>query len=269
MVCSYDGEQHQVVLADGRVVPIERHMCTRTATIMAPWALVTIRLALAVMPGEDYLLILGSETQREKLDIDVMKQLSDMAAVSGGSTSSTEQAFSEVPAMPPEVTSVRCVGVPIEAIQQAVNTEMEAVGEAAGFKDALLDRGPNMMIGFGDSEMQQREQALENGILRAAQGDMPPGKVAELRRLVLDHVKETFRRELKRQPPVQFEPMPVVWTPTGDICEGGDGATEGGYISDGCGLPGDELSSWKRSVAASALGEGVGFLRGDDILSDD
>ena len=53
VVQPYDGEQDQVVLADGRAVPNERQTCSLTATIMTPWAPVTIRLALAVMPVED------------------------------------------------------------------------------------------------------------------------------------------------------------------------------------------------------------------------
>ena len=82
------------------------------ATIMAPWTPVTIWLALAVMPGEDNQLILGSKTLRKKLDVDVMKQLREMAA----------QAFAEVPAMPPKVASVRSVTVTIEAMQQVADT---------------------------------------------------------------------------------------------------------------------------------------------------
>ena len=50
VVQPYDGEQYQVVLADGRAVPIERQTCSLTATIMMPWAPVTIRLALALCP---------------------------------------------------------------------------------------------------------------------------------------------------------------------------------------------------------------------------
>ena len=88
MVQSYGGEHHQVVLADGRAVQIERQMCSLTTTIMTPKAPVTVRLALAVMPGEDDLLILGSKTLREKLSIDVMKQVKDAAVVSGGGASS-------------------------------------------------------------------------------------------------------------------------------------------------------------------------------------
>ena len=45
-----DGEQHQVVLADGRAVSIERRTCTPTVAIMTPWASVAIWLTLALMP---------------------------------------------------------------------------------------------------------------------------------------------------------------------------------------------------------------------------
>ena len=36
VVQPYDGEQHQVVLADGRAVPIERQTFSLMATIMTP-----------------------------------------------------------------------------------------------------------------------------------------------------------------------------------------------------------------------------------------
>ena len=76
-------EQHQVVLADGRAVLIERQTCALMATIMAPWTLVVVRLALVVIPREEDSLILGAKTLREKVDKDVIKQFRDTAAASG------------------------------------------------------------------------------------------------------------------------------------------------------------------------------------------
>ena len=52
VVQPYDGEQHQVVLVNGRAEPIIRQTCSLTATIMTPWAQVNIRLALALCPEE-------------------------------------------------------------------------------------------------------------------------------------------------------------------------------------------------------------------------
>ena len=46
VVQPYGREQHQVVLTDGRAVPIERQSCSLTAIIMTPWTPVTFRLAL-------------------------------------------------------------------------------------------------------------------------------------------------------------------------------------------------------------------------------
>ena len=148
MVQPYDGEQHQVMLADGRAVPIERQTCSLTAITMTPWGPVTIWLALAVLPGEDDLLILGSKTLREKLDIDVMRQLRDTAVASGGSPRGTEPAPAEVPPSPPQIIGVRLVKVTMEAMQVA-DMEVETAGETNGFKDALLDREPDMMMDFG------------------------------------------------------------------------------------------------------------------------
>ena len=81
------------------------------------------------MPGKDGLLVLGSKTLREKLSIDVMKQLRHTAAAWGGDASSTEQAPAEVPAMPLEVYGVRRVAIPMEAMQQVADIEVEAAGE--------------------------------------------------------------------------------------------------------------------------------------------
>ena len=204
MVQPYDGEQHQVVLANGWAGPIERQTCLLTVTIMTPWAPVSIRLALAVMPGEDDLLILGSKTLRGKLSIDVMKQLRDTAAASGGGASITEHAPAKVPAMPPEVIGVRRVAVTME-VMQAADIEVEAAGETNGFEDALLGREPEMMMSFSDWEIQQREQVLEDAILRAARAGMPPNNLAELGRLVLGPYKEAFRWGLTEEPPAQVE----------------------------------------------------------------
>ena len=217
MVRPYDSEQHQIVLADGRAVPIEWQTCTLTATIMMPWVPVAIWLALAVMPGEDDLLILGSRTLREKLIIDVMNQLRDTATASGGGASTTEKAPAKVPPMKPGVIGVRRVVVTMEVMQQAAGIEVEAAGETDRFKDMLLDRGSKMMTGFDDNEMQQREQALENAILVPAQAGIPPDDVAKLRHLVLGRYKEAFRRRLTDEPRAQVKPMRMVWTSTVQI----------------------------------------------------
>ena len=174
------------------------------ATIMTPWAPVTILLPLAVMPGKDDLLILGSKTLREKLRIDVMKQLKITSAASGGGASITEHAPSEVPVMPPEIIDVRRAALTMEAMQLA-DIEVEAAGETNGFEGVLLGREPEVMMRFSDREIQQHEQVLEDAILRAARAGMPPNDLAELRRLVLGPYKEAFRWELTGEPPVQVE----------------------------------------------------------------
>ena len=159
------------------------------------------------MPGEDDLLILGSKTLREKLSVDVMKQLRDMAAVSRGGASITAHAPAEVPAMPPEIIGVRRVAVTMEAM--LADIEVEAAGETDGLEDVLLDREPEITMSFSDREIQQREQVLEDAILRAARAGMPPDDLAELRRLGLGPYKEAFRWGLTREPPVQVELGPV------------------------------------------------------------
>ena len=123
------------MLADGRVVPIKRQTCSLTATIMTPWALVVIWLALAVMLRENGLLTLGSKTLCEKLDIDVTKQFRDTTAASGGGGSSTESAPAEMPPMPPEIIGVRRAASSMEVMEVA-EIEVETAGEINGVKDA-------------------------------------------------------------------------------------------------------------------------------------
>ena len=130
----------------GQAVPIEWQTFTLTATIITTWAPVAIRLELAVMPGEDDLLTLGSKPLREKLDIDVIKQLRDTAVASTSGTSSTESAPAEISAMPPEIIGVRRTAVTMEVVQQVADIEVEAAGETNGFKNALLDREQEMMM---------------------------------------------------------------------------------------------------------------------------
>ena len=102
--------------------------------------------------------------------------------------------------MSPEIIGVRRVAVTMEAMQLA-DIEVEAAGETNGFDDVLLDREPETMMSLSDREIQQREQVLEDVVLRAAWAGMPPDGLAELRRLVLDPYKEAFRWGLTGDPP--------------------------------------------------------------------
>ena len=126
-------------------------------TLMTPWASVAFWLALAVMPGEGNSFILGSNTLRTKLIIEVIKPLMDIAAASRVGASNTEPAPAEVPVMSPEVIIVRHVAVTIKEVQQVADIKVEAAGETGGFNDALLGRGSKMTIYSGDSEIQNPE----------------------------------------------------------------------------------------------------------------
>ena len=93
-----------------------------------------------------------------------------------------------------EVIGVRRVVVTMEAMQQVADIEVGAAGKTDVFNDMLLGRGPRMMMGSGDSEIQPREQALEDAILRVAHAGMPPDDVVEVQHLFLSHYKKTFDR---------------------------------------------------------------------------
>ena len=69
----------------------------------------------------------------------------------------------------------------------------------------MAGKMPKIIIGVGDSEVQQREQVLEDVILRGARAGMPLDDLAVLRRLVLGPYKDVFRRGLTGEPPAQVE----------------------------------------------------------------
>ena len=68
------------------------------------------------MPGESNSFILGSNTLRKKLSIEVIKPLMDIAAASRVGASNTEPAPAEMPVMSPEVIVVHNVAVIIKAV---------------------------------------------------------------------------------------------------------------------------------------------------------
>ena len=73
------------------------------------------------------------------------------------------------------------MAVTMEVMQKVADIEVEAAGETNGFKDAFLDREPEMMMSFSDRKIQQREQVLkmrsESGSDRHAAG-RPDGALA-------------------------------------------------------------------------------------------
>ena len=208
IVRPHDDDYHQVVLADRQTAAIGCQTCTLAATILTLWALVAIRLALPVMAREDGSLTLRSKMLCEKLNQNVMKQLRQTTAASGGGVSSMESAPAGVSALPSEVVGMRRVAVIIEVIKQVGDIEVEVARERDRFKNALLDLSPTITMDCSDSEMQQREQALDAAILRAAQADMPPDDMDKIRRLV--HYMEAFRRGLTGEPPAQMSRMWLV-----------------------------------------------------------
>lgn len=64
-----------MTVADGRGKTIFQQTGVLTAHLLTPWAPVVILLAVAVVPGGDGVLILGSKARREQLNIDEMESL--------------------------------------------------------------------------------------------------------------------------------------------------------------------------------------------------
>ena len=67
-------------------------MYSLTAAIMAPWALVSVRLALAVIPVVEDRLKVGSKPLCNNISQNMMERLQDTVTASEGGMSSTEPA---------------------------------------------------------------------------------------------------------------------------------------------------------------------------------
>ena len=140
----------------------------------------------AVIPGTDSVLIIGSETLREKLGIDVMASLK-------GNAQGSDRLSGE---MPEDVgyrrgISLRHVAVTMKGIQAAgkVAAAMEPRDE---FVEDVVARGPSMFMGVGDEVIARRE-ALMAAVDTASEAGLPSDVKTRLCDLLLEPLFGDFR----------------------------------------------------------------------------
>ena len=175
MVFPYEGAP-SVNIADGRSVSLTQQTCMLKVSALTPWGQVSVRLAVAVLPGGDDVLILGSKTLREQLNINVMDGL--MAKVmgpgipgAGGQEELARRLGGHV--------SIRLVSLALDAVQEIVDLETAVGEEDESRTDALLARGPAMVM-EPENERGLRLEAPQAALARVADEGMPPVKLHQL-----------------------------------------------------------------------------------------
>ena len=131
-------------------------------SVLTLWGPVDIRLAVAVLPGGDDVLILGSKTLREQLNIDVMDGLKAKVLGPGIPGAGGQE---ELARCPGGHVSMRHVSLALDAVQQIAELEAAAGEEDESFTGALLARGPATVM-EPEHERVLRLEALWAALLR-------------------------------------------------------------------------------------------------------
>ena len=186
-------------VADGRVLVVQERTCPVRIALYTSWGLVTMEpFSLAVMPGDDDVVILGNPTLK-LLGIDVYDSLGararERAALAGVDTAAYRQC--------------RRVIVSVDALQQQQCGTPE---EPDGAVERLVARGPDIDMG-PEEELRARSEALEEAVLASVAAGLDESHVERLRD-VIGRRWHAFRRGLRRgDPPARVEPLHVTLKP--------------------------------------------------------
>ena len=156
-----------------------------------------ISTAFAVIPGTDSVLILGSNTLREKLGIDVTAFLKDRAQSSDRSNEDKPEDVGSRGEI-----SLRRVAVTMKGIQ-AVSKVAAATEPRHAFVEDIVARGPAMFMELGDEVIARRE-ALMVAVDTALEADLPSDAETRLRDLLLGPLLDGFHRSLPGDPPARM-----------------------------------------------------------------
>ena len=220
VVCDFDcGVKARV--SDGRVIPIGERTVSVRVTLMTPWAPVIFDVTLAIVPGDDDVLIIGSKTLRERLGIDVMEGLRKAAAgrksgAAGEDQVSAVAVTSRTRAEPADHEQGVAASSTRSGVRLAKTFDQGEAGGAHDIADRLSSRGPSMFMNVHEERALRRE-CLEEAVSEAARRGMPLGAVERLRRVILRARFEGFRRALTGEPPADVEPLRVKLRPGADL----------------------------------------------------
>ena len=197
----------QVSVADGRALTA-RYQTTDDlqVTLRAPHGRISFRVAFVILPGSDDVMIIGSKTLRESLDIDIVQafhqrvsQVGELFAAPGSAARADET-----------VSSVRRLSGPGLTLKGMLQAQVEdALPDPPDeFCETLVSHGSAMFMEAGE-EVAARREALVGALRVAVEVGWPEGGVAELEEIVLGECFDAFRRALTGETPARVAPMRV------------------------------------------------------------
>ena len=207
----------QVSVADGRALTA-RYQTTDDlqVTLRAPHGRISFRVAFVILPGSDDVMIIGSKTLRESLDIDIVQafhqrvsQVGELFAAPGSAVCADET-----------VSSVRRLSGPGLTLKGMLQAQVEdALPDPPDkFCETLVSHGPAMFMEAGD-EVAARREALVGALRVAVEVGLPEGCVAELEEIVLGECFDAFRRALTGETPARVAPMRVTLKQGADLSQ--------------------------------------------------
>ena len=194
-------------MADGRALEA-RYQTTDDlqVTLQAPRGRINSRVAFVILPDSDDVMIIGSKTLRESLDIDIVQAFHQRVSEVGEVFTAPDSAARAEET----VNSARRVSGPGLTLQGMLQAQAEdALPDSPDeFCETLVSHGPAMLMEAGEEVIARRE-ALVGALHVAVKVGLPEGCVAELEEIVLGERFDAFRRALTGETPARVAPMRV------------------------------------------------------------
>ena len=161
-------------------------------------------MAFVILPGSGDVMIIGSKTLRESLDIDLVQafhqrvsQVGELFDAAGSAVRADET-----------VSSVRRLSGPGLTLQGMLQAQVEdaLLGPPDEFCETLVSHGPAMFMETGE-EVAARRKALVVALRVAVEVGLPKKCAAESDDIVLGECFDAFRRALSGETPARVTSM--------------------------------------------------------------
>ena len=162
----------RVVTSLGQECDIVTQSCPLHVTIETPWGPVRFTMPFIVLPGRGNVVIIGQETLREKLGIDVMAQLKASLLKAHGREDSPDIEITAGAVGEPNTGAVLRAAMAVTAFGPAGDASVDVDDNVTL---TLLSQRP-MMFQDSEVEMQDRVGALGTAVDDADDHDLPPEK---------------------------------------------------------------------------------------------
>ena len=182
-------------------------------TLQAPHGHISLLVAFVILPGSDDVMIIGSKTPRESLDINIVQvfhqrvsEVGELFAAPDSATRADET-----------VSSLRRVPGPVLTLEGMLQAQAEdALPDPPDvFCETLVPHGPAMLMEAGE-EVTARYEALVGALRVAVEAGLP---VVELEETVLGEYFDAFRMALTGETPTSVAPMRVMLKQGADLTQ--------------------------------------------------